>query len=410
MLLPKSDSRSFKFILFPLVLAYLVITILFGGWPLNLVLEDWLFSSTLAMILFAICILHSRKAFQNIKRDFIVEAAIFSGIIGVAAYLRFKGINERALSGPTIDEPILVDAVLHMLRTGTYDFQRYEYGGVYFYILLIVFVLTILSLIKNFKYRAVNQIPEVEYYTAGRLATAFFSVVTVACTYAFARKYFGKITAISAALVLTFSTLSFMTAHLIRVDVVLALWILLAHWFFFKILDEPSSINYVFAGILCGLAIGTKSTVTPILVSLVITHALSKKEKWINWNLLLGFFCAGVVYFITNFFVFANLNRFLDLFPTALYHLNPNHWSSVPNRSLEYSFTLMGDGIGIVAFVLALLTLPRIITSNRLLILWSFPLLYLLTIGSYAAGFPRYLLPIIPLLSILAGEGLRSDC
>lgn len=414
------SSRSFRYLIFPLCLAYFVICVFLGGWPFNLVFLDSLFNSRIALILTAVCLLHSRNVFQNITRETVLEASGFFVILAIAAYLRFKGIGDLALSGPTIDEPLLVRPVLRMLRTGSYDFANYEYGGVFFYVLAIVFTLMIFRGISRFSFRDLNEIPEFEYYTAGRMATAFFSLATVACTYGIARKYFGRIPAIAASLILTFSTLSF-TANQVRLDFALAFWVLLAHWFFLRMLDDPSSLNYAFAGTFCGLAVGTKYTVAPIFISLLIAHVLSKKEKWLDWNLLLALFCGIGLYLLTNLYAFIHIDKLLIRLPNAVYHLNPKHWSSVPNRALEHTFTLMKQGIGIAALLAAFITLPRILrpgpaeaglrhgepASDRLLILWTFPLLHLLLIGSYPSGFPRYLLPVLPLLSILAGEGIR---
>jgi 4-amino-4-deoxy-L-arabinose transferase-like glycosyltransferase len=406
-------SRSFRFIILPICIAYFLICVLLGGWPFNLVFVDLLFNSRVALLLITICILHSRNVFQNIKREDAIEALGFFVIIGIAAYLRFRGIQNLKLLGPTVDEPILVDPVLQMLRSGSYDFLNYEYGGVYFYVLAIAFILMIFRSISHFWFRNIGDIPEVEYYTAGRMTTAFFSLAIVACTYGIARKYFGKIPAIAASLILTFSALSFTVAHEVRLDFALGLWILLAHLFFLRILDEPSSLNYTFAGIFCGLAIGTKYTVVTIFIPFLIAHALSKKGKWLDWNLLLGLFCGVGVYTVSNLYALIHLNSFLIRLSIAVYHnLNPQHWSHTSNRALEYTYVLVTQGIGLAALIAALITLPRIFgnqhrTSNRLLLLWTFPLLHLLFLGSYPSGFDRYIIPVLPLLAILAGEGVR---
>ncbi|MCI0614133.1 glycosyltransferase family 39 protein, partial [bacterium] len=417
------SSRSFRFIILPICFAYFLICVLFGGWPFNLIFLDSLFNSRIALILVTVCILHSRNIFQRITRQTVLETLGFFVIIGTGAYLRFKGIRNLELLGPTVDEPILVDPVLRMLRTGSYDFVNYEYGGVYFYVLAIAFMLMIFRSISHFWYRNISEIPEVAYYTAGRMTTAFFSLAIVACTYGVARKYFGKIPAIAASLILTFSALSFTVAHEVRLDFALALWILLAHWFFLRILDEPSSLNYAIAGIFCGLAIGTKYTVVTIFISFLIAHALSKKGKWLDWNLLLGLFCGIAVYILTNLYALIHLNTFLIRLTIAVYHnLNPQHWSHTSNRALEYGIILITQGIGLAALVAALITLPRIFStqrpgaaedgserraSERLLLLWTFPLLHLLFLGSYPSGFARYIIPVLPLLAILAGEGAR---
>jgi 4-amino-4-deoxy-L-arabinose transferase-like glycosyltransferase len=407
------SSRSFRFIILPICFAYLLICVLFGGWPLNVIFQDSLFNSRIALFLVTICILHSRRVFEGITRQTGLEALGFFAIIAIAAYLRFKGIRNLELLGPTVDEPILVDPVLRMLRTGSYDFVNYEYGGVYFYVLALSFILMIFRSISHFWYRNITDIPESAYYIAGRMTTAFLSLAIVACTYGIARKYFGKIPAIAASLILAFSALSFTVAHEVRLDFALTIWILLAHLFFLRILDEPSSLNYTFAGIFCGLAIGTKYTVVFIFISFLIAHALSKKGKWLDWNLLLGLFCGIAVYVVTNLPALIHLNSFLSRLSIAIYHnLNPQHWSHTSNRALEYTYILISQGIGLIGLIAALITLPRIFgkerhTSDRLLILWTFPLLHLLFLSSYPSGFSRYIIPVLPLLAILAGEGVR---
>ncbi len=407
------SSRSFRFIILPICIAYFLICVLLGGWPFNLIFLDSLFNSRVALILITICILYSRNVFQKFTLQTFLEAIGFLAIIGIAAYLRFKGIRNLELLGPTVDEPILVDPVLRMLRTGSYDFVNYEYGGVYFYVLAFAFILMIFRSISHFWYRNIGDIPESAYYTAGRMTTAFFSLAIVACTYGTARKYFGKIPAIAASLILTFSALSFTVAHEVRLDFALALWILLAHLFFLRILDEPSSLNYTLAGIFCGLAIGTKYTVLTIFIPFLIAHALSKKEKWLDWNLLLGLFCGVAVYILTNLSALIHLNSFLIRLTIAVYHnLNPQHWSHASNRPLEYTYILITEGIGLFGLFAALVTLPRIFLrpgpiSNRLLLLWTFPLLHLLFLGAYPSGFSRYIIPVLPLLAILAGEGVQ---
>jgi 4-amino-4-deoxy-L-arabinose transferase-like glycosyltransferase len=417
------SSRSFRFIILPICIAYFVICIFFGGWPFNLIFPNAAFNGRIALLLIAICILHSRNGFQNITREHLIEASGLFAILGIASVLLLHGIRDLEYLGPTQDEPLLVEPVMRMLSTGSYDFGNYEYGGVYFYVLAIAFIMKMFHAAPHGRFRTIADFPETNFYTIGRVVTIFFNLATIAAVYAVARKYFGRLPAIAASLILTFSGLVYTISHQVRLDFALAFFVLLAHWFFLRMRDEPSSLNYTFAGIFCGLAVGTKYTVAPIFISLLLAHALAKKDRWLNWNVIVALFVGVAVYLITNLYAFIHLAVFVDRLATAIYHnLNPTHWSSVSNRALEHTRLLAYDGTGIVALLAALITIPRIFTrpgpgvaeggcerraSDRLLILWTFPFLHLLLIGSYPSGFPRYLLPILPLLSILAGEGIR---
>ena len=190
------------------------------------------------------------------------------------------------------------------------------------------------------------------------------------------------------------------------------MFVLIAHYFFLRMLQSPDYLNYFLAGTFTGLAIGTKYTVVSLVAPLFLAHILAGDRKQIlNWKLLLsGASCAGV-FVIFNYFAFANLDVFMNRLPRAIYHsVSPAHWSAVGNRPLLYFEILLNQGMGLVPWITAVFALIRAIylRDNRILLLWFFPILLLATVGSYPSGYPRYLLPVLPVLAILSGIGAQQ--
>ena len=405
-------SSKVRISLFILALAYALVSIFLGGYPFRHFLPAFVFNGKLALGVLAVCVAASRGFFTRVNRDNLLEALGLLGILLVAALLRFHDIAKSAAWGPTIDEPILVVPVLGMLRTGNLDTGTYEYGGVWFYILLAVFMVVALRMVSTFAYKDSTAIPEQAYYLAARYAAALFSLLTVAAVYMTARRFFGRIAAMAAGLILTLSWLSFATAHQNRLDLALALFVLLAHYFFLRILEEPVALHYLLAGMFCGLSLGTKYTVVSIFVPLLLAHGFALDWKRIlNWNLLLALASAAAVFLLFNYYSIAHINLFLQRLSIAVYHnLTPEHWSVSQNRPLENFGLVMTQGVGVVALIPALMTLWQAISQrdNKLLVLWCFPLFLLALLGSYPSGFPRYLMPALPILAVLAGAGTQS--
>lgn len=404
-------SETYRRIFCAFAVFYAIFCIFLGGYPLRSYLPAGLLNGKIAIVLLAVCILWKRGHIPRPAPQVLLEGAILAVILAVASFFRFYGIAARSAWKPTVDEPLIMSPVLNMIHTGNLDPVTYEYGGVWFYLLLAILSFTILREISTFAYKETIAIPDGVFYAAARYAVAAISVLTVGLTYATARRFFGKLPAIIAALLLALSSLSFLTAHEIRLDVALALFVLAAHYYFLRILEEPSAMNYWLAGIFCGLALGTKYTVVSIIVSLLLTHALAQRGKrLLNWNLVLALGSAAVVFFIFNIFSFLHLNEFLVRLPQAIYHnLTPEHWSAARNSPLRYFKNLMYAGPGVLGMLAALYSLVQMFVTrdDRLLVLWCFPLLLLATLGSYASGFPRYLMPLIPLFAILAGVGTQ---
>ena len=204
-------------IIFAICFLYLILSVFLRGYPLNFLPASF-WNPAVAIALFAICLLPKLP-----KPNF--EWLWVGLILVAAAAVRFNSLGQASHSGPTIDEPIVVDPVLAMIRTGSLDFKAYEYGGVGFYLMLIVFLLYFIHLTSTFAFRNFADVPEQNFYTAGRYATAFLSLLTVGLTYLTARRYFGKLTAIIASLLIAFSSVSFENAHQIRIDIPLTLFV-----------------------------------------------------------------------------------------------------------------------------------------------------------------------------------------
>lgn len=405
-------QKYFRRIIVPLCLLYFVLCVFLGGYPLNRILVNQVFDGRIALVVLILCLAYSYNLLQKLSPSGWLEYGFCAVLIALAAYLRLNGHDNIIRSGPSVDEVLIIPPVLNMLQRGTLNFHQYQYGGVFYYILLAVFTFYVSRTAFRFEYPDFREIPEQNFYQAGRISAGIFSTMTVFVTYLTARKFFGQLAAIIAAILMTLCYLDYNLAHQVRLDLALTFFVIAAHFFLLQMLQQPAALYYFFAGIFCGLSIGTKFTVAPIFVSLIVTHLLATKgKKWLDWNIVIAVFSAIGVFSLFNFESFQHLNDFLQLLTVAVQHnLSPEQRTHSANRPLQYFGILVTQGIGYVAliplfFTLALLLYRR---DERLLVMWCFPALFLIHLGLYPSGFPRYVLPVIPNFAILAGFGAQE--
>jgi hypothetical protein len=92
------------------------------------------------------------------------------------------------------------------------------------------------------------------FYLIGRLLSVAMSLATVAIVYSIGRRYFGRIAAASAALLLAFNPLYVELSRITIPSAPMVFWVALSVWTSLRILDGGSYRWYLLAGLFSGLA------------------------------------------------------------------------------------------------------------------------------------------------------------
>jgi hypothetical protein len=161
----------------------------------------------------------------------------------LAAGLRFTGLSWGLRHPPHTDERVFVENVLAMLAAHDFDHRFYEYPGLCFYVLRVV-----LGLVPGGT--ADGPFP----YLVARCVTAGFGVAAVALLYLWCARLFGRRAALLAAALLAVSPVAVETAHMVRPDVALQAFVLLALIAFVRVDSRHALSADAWAGVALGLA------------------------------------------------------------------------------------------------------------------------------------------------------------
>jgi hypothetical protein len=165
-------------------------------------------------------------------------------VLLLAAGLRFTALSWGVRHTPYQDETVFVQNVARMAARGDLDQRFYEYPGLFFYLLLPVFRL------------AGARLPAgPELYVLARAVVAGFGVASVGLVYLLGTRIGGPRLGLIAALLLAVSPLDVETAHMVRPDVVLQAFVILAFLALLRVGRD------VAGDVVAGLAIGAATAV-----------------------------------------------------------------------------------------------------------------------------------------------------
>ena len=360
---------------------------------------------------------------------------IIIGLLGLAFGLRLWGIW---FGLPFIfhnDEDLEVVRALQ-LGSGSFDFQRIYKGG-YFYLLFfeygILFVALKLSGIVNSAAEFANYYfrDPSAFFLIGRATSAAIGAANVYLIYRIGRLAYSASAGLIAAAFLAVNVLHAKLSHYIIVDVPMACLATATMYFAVKIAMGGSGRDYIWAAILAALATTTKVTAILLVVPLTLSHYLhivrggnGLREFVLDKSLWRAFAAFIVVYTITTPGIVLHFGDFIG-FMTSKFEIGVSGSSvaavggGVQESMLAdtnlfvFYFDAIKDSMTWPVFLISLIGIGYALWRRKRadIVLLSCIFIFYLVLSmtkDTREFFPRYILPVIPLIALL-GARLLDD-
>jgi 4-amino-4-deoxy-L-arabinose transferase-like glycosyltransferase len=249
-----------------------------------------------------------------------------------------------------------------------------------------------------------------------RMTGVLFDIGTVILVYIFTIEYSDHKTALLAALLSAINPLLVQHAHFIEVDIPLTFFCMLSILYIFRICTNPTSKNYILAGISIGLAAATKYTGAFLLPVLIAGHVLRSSSLR---NVIDGFrdirmykslLISIIIFLLFNPYIILDFQQFKKDFSFEQFHVSYGHLGIDTSQStlMFYLDEIVHSSYGIILSVIIAVMIIIYITRHQKirLFLMIFPVLYFIIVATWEMRADRYILPIIPILGIVAADGV----
>ncbi len=334
------------------------------------------------------------------RSEGVRRAVLLILLLVLAALLRFDALSWGLRHRPDWDERVFVENVALMLRVRDLDHRYYEYPGLVFYLLAPAV--------------AASGGEGPAAYLAARAVVAGFGVLGVALVFVLGCRLVGETAAAVAALLAAVSPIAVNVAHMVRPDVILEVFVLLALLVFLRLDGSPR--RDVVAGIALGAATAVKFTSALLVPSFLLARMLVPADAGARSlpSVLRGVALAGA----------AALGMFLLLTPYAVlhaaafatgvgvqvgYHYESERMAGVPYAEMVRAYLgVIHRGLGPAAWLL--LGGPWLLwrDARRWAALLAFPLTAVLVFATSDFKRDRFLVPTFGVLALAASAVLES--
>jgi 4-amino-4-deoxy-L-arabinose transferase-like glycosyltransferase len=341
-------------------------------------------------------------------------------LFAVALLLRAWLAGESLPFVEHIDEPAVLEVAIRMVRDGDFNPHTFLYPSLYYYLLAATTKLHVWWGMAAGLYGSDQDIPFKNngvtaaplLFVWGRTLTALLGAATVPALLALGRQMFGWRTGLLAAALLMFTAYHVRHSHYITVDAPTGLWVTLAALGAWEVARSGRWRGYLLAGAAAGLAAGTKYNAGAVVIAIGVAHLLHWRWAGLRGRLPRLISCGAVAllaFFVTTPFALADPAFFISqLRFNAAHYSSPSHGDFVGRWPFaRYGAFLWDDSLYAAGCLLLLAGLPALARRYpaQLTVLLSAILPALLLLLSYAVHFTRNVLPVLPLLALLASAG-----
>jgi len=333
-------------------------------------------------------------------------------ILAVGLGLRLWGIGHGMPYVYDPDEPNMVVLAGGML--GNMDFNPHWFGHPATTLIYLLAGLDVLTYVFGLLLGVFNSPEDFRtfyhndpsiLYIFGRILIVLFSVASIYLIYCITEKIISKKAGYLAAFLLAIAPLYVSFSKYVRSDIMMTFFILLAFYFCLKILREDGILPYIWAGFFTGLGIVTKYPAALFFSIIVFAHFLRYGLTLNKFRFLIfsGFACLVGMFFGSPFL-------FLDIKTAISNVLHEGRSEHLGADTLDYfgrlwfyirtlaHQVLTWPGL-IIAFIGGIV---GVIKKNKPLILaFTFPVLFLLSISALSLNWDRWVIPVTPFVCLL---------
>lgn len=334
-------------------------------------------------------------------------------VLAVAAALRFWALGHGIPHALSVDEPEIVERALRMMKAGTLNPHFFDYGQLQIYIQLLVSVVRFIAGSVTGAWDSLAQVTSDSFYLWGRAVTAAFGVATVLVVFRIGLRW-GARHALLAAALMALMPLHVRYSHYVLTDTPLTLFVALTMLMSLTAHERPAMRAFAWAGAMAGLAAATKyngglALLMPLLACWMTPAARPSRRACT----LASIGAAAAAFFIAAPFTILDLPDFLDRFAslTAEYRNGtapPESGVVIYLKHLRLQFGL--PGMLLIAGGLLMGVIRAVRGPGR--VPWAvalvFTIPYFFIVADQRIIYARYMLPLVPMLCVLAAAAVIS--
>lgn len=353
------------------------------------------------------------------EREWHEAVDMRSPVIGLAAVmvaavlLRFWNLGHGIPYAIGVDEPEIMERVVHMMRTADFNPHFFHYPGFYFYVQLIAACARFITGAMGGLWISLDQVSAADFYFWGRAVTALFGSATVFLVHQIGQRW-GARHALLAAGLMALNPYHVRESHYVLTDVPLTFFTTLTLLLTLRAHEKATPGAFAWAGAAAGLAAATKYNGAAVLLVPLIAAWMTPSEKHarIVQALTATGACMGA-FLVAAPYTVLDLPAFLNGFGQLMAWFAPRTRGGEPGwliylkhlrGSLQWpALVLACGGLGFGIWRSA--TGPGRV---RWLLIVVFPLVFFYMIATRYQIYGRYLLPILPFLCVLAANAVVS--
>jgi len=334
--------------------------------------------------------------------------------------LRLCGVNFGLPYLYDFDEKIFVDRAYYML--GNRDPNPHWFGApasITIYSLCITYVLIFAVGFLLGQFQSPSDFKELYlsdptvFYLTGRLISVSFGTAIIGLTYLIARKITGNFGGYIAALMVAILPLNIQFSRLIRMDMPMVFFVLLAFLFCLEILQTNSWKSHICSGLSLGLAISCKYPAvffSPVILAAHLVY-LWRTKIFTPTRIIASGFASVLACFLSAPFAFLDFSQTLKdvFFESRSEHLGATGGGLIDNLWWYINVVLQSE-LGLLGLLLSILAICYGVSRRDTnLALTTFAIfIFLISISSLSLRWERWILPLFPFLAILLSSSITS--